>query len=591
MRPTMTQQQDRTARVVRYATAFDQTEDVVSVDVPEDLSTVSDEELEQLSTAAHEAFDAVYGDGSAPTDEDVQTLDALATAIERVQAERTARSAQVEERQQAAAAVAARVRGEDPDGEGDGDEGDEGGGEEPSEPEPVEAEPVTAGAQPLSIRVRRPDPIDPPASPRSLALTAASGLGGGVGGGDTMNLDAAGRAISHKATSFPTVDQLRAASQSGRQMRGGFPIGSIERGIPSELMASSDTADEVMTRAADQSRLPGGSLVAAGGWCSPSETLYDLLPSLAGTDGLLSLPEFGVSRGGIRYFPETSFATVYAESGFAYTEAEDQEGDYDGEGGGVKPCFRVPCPEPTEVRLDVVGLCVEAGILQNRAFPELTSRIVSEALTAHQHRIDARTVASIIAGSDAVTALGGAGAAAPLLANIELQAEHFRNIHRMGRSETVEVVLPYWARGLIRADLSRRLGAELYRVTDAVITEHLNDRGVSPQWVYSLDPLTGAADEDDATMWRNTVSFLLYAAGTWTRGTSDVISLEAIYDSTLLGTNDFTALFTEEGTLVAKRRADSRYVTVPVCPDGATRSGIDISCQGEIVPDDDPVNN
>jgi hypothetical protein len=45
----------------------------------------------------------------------------------------------------------------------------------------------------------------------------------------------------------------------------------------------------------------------------------------------------------------------------------------------------------------------------------------------------------------------------------------------------------------------------------------------------------------------------------------DVISLDAIFDSALLYQNDFTALFTEEGWLLAKRGHDSREVTVPIC--------------------------
>lgn len=591
MRPTITQHD----RLIRFATAFDADEETVAIDVPEDLSGLSDEDLAGLQTAALEAFDAVYGDGTNPSEEDVQTLDTLATAIERVQSEQTARTAQAEERQAAAAAVAARVRG-DTDGEdGDGSEDDDPaldvGPADAADADPeVVPEPVTASAAaPIHIRVpgrpRRRGPVDPAPSPTSLSLTAASGLGSGIGGGDILTIQDAGAAIAQKASSFPTADQLANAASAGRQLRGGFAVGTVTRGIPSELMASSDTAQDVMGLATDESRLPGGSLVAAGGWCSPSETLYDLLPSLAGTDGLLSIPEFGVSRGGVRYFPDPSFADMYAELGFQFTEEDDADGDYDGD-DGPKPCFKVPCVDPVEKRLDVVGLCITAGILQNRAFPELTSRTVAEALTAHLHRIDAYTISQIQAGSTAVSmntlAAGetAGGAAAPFLSAVELQAEHFRNVHRMDRSATVELVVPYWTRGLIRSDLSRRLGTSLERVTDAVITEHLNDRGVSPQWVYGLNPLTGTAA--NFVQWPNTASFLLYAAGTWTRGTSDIISLEAIYDSTLLGTNDFTALFTEEGVLVAKRRGDSRYVTVPVCPSGVTNAGALLDCQGDI---------
>jgi hypothetical protein len=53
-----------------------------------------------------------------------------------------------------------------------------------------------------------------------------------------------------------------------------------------------------------------------------------------------------------------------------------------------------------------------------------------------------------------------------------------------------------------------------------------------------------------------------------------------VYDSVNLGTNDFTALFSEEGWLVAKLCNDSRAVTVNICPDGATHGGVSIDCNG-----------
>lgn len=118
-------------------------------------------------------------------------------------------------------------------------------------------------------------------------------------------------------------------------------------------------------------------------------------------------------------------------------------------------------------------------------------------------------------------------------------------------------------------------------MSDARIDGWFRDRGVRPQFVYNFDDLGGAPGT--ATAFPTTVRFVLYAAGTWVRGTSDIITLDTIYDSVLLGQNDFTALFTEEGYLVAKRGHDSRVVSVPICADGATAQGVDISCTGALV--------
>jgi hypothetical protein len=50
--------------------------------------------------------------------------------------------------------------------------------------------------------------------------------------------------------------------------------------------------------------------------------------------------------------------------------------------------------------------------------------------------------------------------------------------------------------------------------------------------------------------------------------------MDNIYDSTLLGMNKFTALFTEDASLIVKRCEESRVVTVPIHSDGTTHAGI-----------------
>ena len=333
----------------------------------------------------------------------------------------------------------------------------------------------------------------------------------------------------------------------------------------------------------DESRLSGCSLVASGGWCAPSETLYDLC-ELESRDGLLTIPEIGISRGGIQITQGPTFSDIYSSTGFTYTEAEDIAGDYDGEGGGSKPCFTVECPEFEDIRLSLSGLCIQAGLLQSRGYPEVIARTTRGALVAHDHRISGNLIAGIEAGSTAITMpTGQVGATAPLLTSIELQVEHYRYTHRLARAVTLEAVFPYWVRGVVRSDLSRRLGVDLLSVPDARIDAWFRERGIAPQFVYNWQDLTG--DADAFTAWPDEVKFLLYSAGGWVKGGSDVITLDTIYDSTLLGTNDFTALFTEEGWLLAQTCHDSRVVTVPLCANGATHGGVLIECDGSATPD------
>src|SRR5699024_6307107 len=156
------------------------------------------------------------------------------------------------------------------------------------------------------------------------------------------------------------------------------------------------------------------------------------------------------------------------------------------------------------------------------------------ALVAHDHRLNANLIAKIAAGSTEITMPSQqAGTAAPVLTSVELQVEHFRASHRLSRSVTLEAVFPFWVRGAIRADLARRQGVDLLAITDAQIGQWFGIRGVSPQFVYNWQGID-ATDASAFTAFPSTVDFLLYPAGTWVRLASDLITLDTLYDSTLL---------------------------------------------------------
>lgn len=596
-RPTV-----RYDRLVRLATAYDadtgdndgeQTEAVTFV-LPDDYATLPDARLAELEAEAVEVFNRVYdpeADPASLSNDDVAAMGQLADAVEALRAEQASRAEQGSERAEQAAQLAARVTPASTD-EGDGDGTDAAAGEstdasggDQSQDGQGGVESVTAGSRQRAegIRVnipavragqRRREPAAD--NPHAPSIVAAPDLG--LTAGAPVTIDGVAEQLLRR-TQGMTDSTYRAAFDSGRRVQTSIGLLSITKGFPNELVASADNGHEVLARAVDQSRLPEQSLVAAGGWCAPSQTVYDLAAELEAADGLVSVPEFQVIRGGIRFTRGPDFATLYAEASFNYTEAEDEAGDYDGYGAGEKPCFRVDCPDFTDLRLSVAGLCITAGILQNRAYPEVTARTIRGALVAHQHRMASRIIDGMVADSTAVTwPAAQVGATAPLLTAIEAQASHYRNVHRMADSAVLEAVFPRWVRGLIRSDLSRRQGVDLLAVTDAQITGWFTQRGINPQFVYNYQDLTGAAGS--FTAFPETVSFLLYAAGTWARGSSDVITMDAIFDSALLRQNDFTALFTEEGWLLARRGHDSRVVTVPVCADGATHGGVLIDCDG-----------
>lgn len=574
--------------------ASDSETDVVELEIPEDPTTLSDDDLHSLHTQVVEVFDTIFGDGTDLSAEDVSTLSSLSDGIDKLRAEAERRAALAKERAEQAAALRSKVKADEPVDEEDEpvDEEDEAPAEDEEMTEETEE---SATKSPATLRIslsglkqrqaRTPRPTQTKQTMRDLVKAAAGNRGYVTGQGlDWTDL---GKLVDNSLKGYNEA-QYANAHAAGRAIKQQFNIASFTKPIPSDLVIRTgdpQQVDTILNKAIDEKRLEGNSLVAAGGWCAPSEVLYDMC-ELESRDGIFSLPEVGVARGGFQRTLGPNFSEIYGSNAFFhYTELQDEGGLYGvdpatGEANnteGSKPCFHIPCPPFQDFRLDTDGVCIQAGLLMSKGYPEVIARWIRGIMIAHDHRLGLRTLNAVIAGSTAVAMPGPqVGATAPILTAIELQVENYRSVNRLARSVTLEAVFPFWVRGAIRSDLSRRLGVDLLSVTDAQIEAWFRDRGVKAQFVYWTAP----NDSGTGLEWPQELKFLLYTAGTWVRGTSDVITLDTIYDSTLLGENDYTALFTEEGWMVVKMCHDSRVITVPICADGAAHGGVDIACNG-----------
>mgnify|MGYP001740657067 CR=1 FL=1 len=598
-------------------------EETFSVEIPEDLTGLDDAALAEMHSNAVEAFQSVYGDGSSVSDEALATLSDLADGIEALSAEIAGREALAAERAEKASALAAKVGAGDEfatavvtDADPDEDiaigdtvtitteqTGDHSKPEEKEEAPaevpaaaPAPAQPAEAVAKASARKAVRLSGIKrhaaTPAAPaegqtdtiRSMMSVADVP---GFAAGESADFTDLARAVERRLQGF-NAGAYESAHRGGRNLREQHGLAVIRRNFASDVTVSTadpEATERAIRNAVSEKNLPGGSLVAAGGWCAPSETVYDLLETES-SDGLISLPEIHVARGGINFTKGPKFSDLFGKVGFNYTEAEDKAGKYAPTSDsdptlkeGPKPVYRVPCAGFEEVRLNAAGVIVQAGLLQQRGFPELVARTIRGVLNAHAHKMSERYIDSLVKGSTAVSMPAAqVGATAPILTAIDLQAEHYKYVGRLSRGTSLEVVLPYWVRGLIRSDLARRLGVDLLDVSDSRMDGWFRARGINVQYVYDWQALTG--DGSGFTKWGSEVKFLMYSAGTFVKGTSDILTLDTVYDSTLLGKNDYTALFTEEGWLVAKMGHDSRVVTVPVEPTGHTAGGVNIKADG-----------
>jgi hypothetical protein len=542
--------------------------------IAEDLATYSAEDLAAKITEGRAALDALLALDD-PSDGDVAQAEQVAEALASLSAETTRRvtaSADRASRMAALREMAADKPADKPveEPEVEETEDDDDAGEDAPEhsPEGVPVETVpestptkTSTRATLARRVARP--VTPVAEKRSSVTIIASADVPGFGAGTVMaDLDRLTEGVLNRMQGFPPPPDHPIENAPLQR----YPVARIKQEFSKDSITDGGNDQFVVDHAADEKRLPGNSLVASGGWCAPSETLYDLCGGES-TEGLLSIAEIQVNRGGIRYTQGPKFSDIYTAVGFCQTEAEAIAGT-------PKPCYEVECPPFVEVRLEACGICIKAPLLTNAGYPELVSRVISGALVAHQFKMSNKVLGKIIADATPVVVGDVGGTAGNLLDTVEYLIENARFAYRLPRSATIEVILPHWAPAAIRADLALRNGVDLLSVTDAQISAYFSVRGANPQYVFGLSDLPAVP----AGGWPAVAQILVYPAGTYVKGTTDVISLDAVYDAASLAQNMYTALFVEEGVLVAKRCYGAFKADVATCQAGISGAATNADC-------------
>jgi len=396
------------------------------------------------------------------------------------------------------------------------------------------------------------------ASAKRAKTSTTAGVDSGLPAGET-DLTTLAAAIERKVSQSSEA-AYRSAFARGQKLEHRYNFASFSVGVSDEYAINDATdlagAMSVLDKVTNEKALPGGALTASGGWAAPSETDYSML-ALETVDGLLSIPTVKINRGGLRYTQGPLFANILANAIFTYTEAQDISGD-----DYPKGRFPITNPSFTDTRLQASEAFVPAGLLASKGYPELIERTIKGVLVAHAHKVDQNVISAIVAGSTAVTVPSGTvDGVSNIIDAVLLQASHMRSYNRLAMDATLEAVLPFWAKELVRSLLAKRLYVDLIAVPDARIAQYFANLGINVQFVYNWQDIATTA-ATGFTAFASTMEFLLYPAGTWVKGTADVITLQTIFDSTLLDTNDYTALFTEEAYLVAKYGWDSRVVTV-----------------------------
>ena len=348
----------------------------------------------------------------------------------------------------------------------------------------------------------------------------------------------------------------------------------------SMVVTDSSSAPEgtnALTHSADQRRLAGGDLVASGGWCAPSETIYDIV-DIACPDMLWDAPEIQLNRGGLRFF-RTPTLDVAALT-WTWTEAQDIAAATQ-PAGPEKPCFVIPCPAPIDVRASAIGVCLSVGILTQRFFPEMVDWYVRNAMVAHEIRIKTAMfdAARNSASTTAVTVRPSFATFSAIYEAVALQAADMIERHNLCDSTQLEVVFPWWSKNMMLTDLARQQGVDVSTLSAADIQSAFSNLGVRVQFARGLAPgvPTSIGGAVAATTWPTEIEFLMYPAGNFQIGRGPEINLGVIIDSVTVATND-EKIFSEEAVVLIDRMGLARRVTVAVCANGevGARNAVDI---------------
>lgn len=565
---------------------------------PSDLTLISDNDLQGLETQGIAEFNRIQALEEV-TPERVQYATRLTEDLDRIRAELAAREVRTERlaeqerlrNSDQMSALNSRVNGiVEPVGEA------VAASTTPKEIATAVAESVTAALLRVvgdkTTRARATASLsetarvapEPKVSKQSLTITASVDIPGVAPGNNITNVAALSEAFSRKARSIPV--SRTGSTDNGHTVatiRNSFEHTIDDRTSPAQV----GELFEHLTRPDAKN-----ALLAAGGWCAPSEIRYDFF-NIACEDGLIDLPTFGVTRGGIRFPVSPSLADAIGDNAFGgfavpfsnasvpwlWTEADDI---LTVTGSPNKPCMRVPCPDFDEERLECYGICLTAGNLTDDAYPEATQNTLRLLMAAHARAINARLIALMVAQSSAPIATGEfAGGGIPatakpvfqqVLSGIDLGATDYRARFGMCVDDVLEVVAPYWLRSVIRADLAWRTGVDLLSVSDEMINSFFTDRNLRVQWVNDWQ-VRGAGQFGNATpmtAWPTTADVMIYAAGTFLHGNGMTLDLGVIRDSVLNAENDFTAAWSEECHLIARVGHESRQYRITFSVMGAT---------------------
>jgi hypothetical protein len=507
--------------------------------VPEDLSSLSTEELEALATSLREFYTAQRA-ASTPNVEDLRFAASGLQAIGAFQAAQVALAAEIEGMD--AAVNPPEAPPPDP--------------VVPAVDPPAPAPVVAAPIQPSELTPPPGGEVIPaaPTMTRDTVLVAAAGLPG-VDGASILpfgDFATTMQKVAESRQGVPNAPQVTVASIRGdfdEELRVGPRLGAAEnrRRFTEALKARREARGNMS--------LEEKALVATGGLCGPAQPYRNInVIGCADRPVAGAITTLPAERGQIIFTRAPSLADV-ADAVDVKTSAQDEAGG----AGAIKSCFALECAPTVTTQIRAITACMTYGVLQDLSNPEWVAANIDVIL-----RLWARTGETALL-DDLVTFSGGIlvdisvlGSLAADVRALNRAAAHYRGPERFCDVDLTWLV-PFWKWNQWRADLGATpFYAQQACAADAEIICSFEAIGVSV--VPYLDSATlggallpaqvpGVAGElDEFPVLADTFLFADSVVARLDSGGLDFgfMGGEVIRDSTLIKSNDqmiFTEIF------------------------------------------------
>lgn len=529
----------------------------MSIEIPENISELSDEELEALSEQI-QAEAGSLAEKAATDDEALGEMEKLVELHEQVRAEAASREAAAADRKARADEALEKLSSDAPAADGDAEVSE---ADEADEPE-TETDTAAASAEGEQVEVEAEELADESAAPEAVESEAAASDEASTEDAEELSSEGTetetepeGEATTPDPATFTPeenmdsnaqgsplashvpddLDPVESEATPAAGMTASNAAPGVAEGTPLDI---AELANAIVTKrhgmnnasAGSYERIPlataqasfthavgGGAqenfevfrtvqqewaasrqketaLVASGGVCAMPEPRYDFFRLAEELNPVESaLPDVEAPRGGIRFVTPPDWTD--AQAGVRVTTNAQDAAGYGGENTAVKPCVVVECPTPDEATVDAVSKCVQFGNLNYRVFPEQVEAFLADLSVAHVQEKEIFYLDAIDGDSTAVTAEPAYGATRGATMTLLRAAANYRRRHHMSPSAVLAALLPSWFVEFIKADLvnDHSMGLGFLEAGEAEVAAWLASMNIDVTWYY--DGATGAGQE------------------------------------------------------------------------------------------------